>query len=260
MNIERTKLSASNSEREFPIMGVEAVPVLTTQEMIEVDRLMTDVLGIRLIQMMENAGRNLARFSVARFLYTLENRHVVVMAGNGGNGGGALVAARRLHQWGAAVRVLISRPDSDFADVPRHQLDILRRLGISVDETGLPDASPAPDLILDGLIGYSLNGNPRNRSADLIHWANSNRAPIVALDTPSGLDTSSGTAFEPTIVASATMTLALPKAGLNGDGAKNYVGDLFVADIGVPDSVYKKLGLTLPISSMFTDSDIIQLN
>ena len=67
-----------------------------------------------------------------------------------------------------------------------------------------------PGLIVDGLIGYRLKGAPHGAVADLIRWANAQPAPILALDVPSGIDTTNGTVFDPAIQATATMTLALP--------------------------------------------------
>ena len=236
---------------------------LTTEQMVEVDRLMTDVLKIELMQMMENAGRNLARLSIKRFLDDPRSRRVVVMAGVGGNGGGAMVAARRLHQWGADVSVLTTKPDEKYSGVPGHQLAILRRLGVDVNHASLPSSLPSdqepPDLILDGVIGYSLNGDPRGRSADLISWANSSASPILALDVPSGLDSTSGMPRTPAVVAVATMTLALPKAGLSSAQAKAIMGELFVADIGVPDWVYREIGIKREMGSLFRGDDILKV-
>ncbi|MEO0603194.1 MAG: NAD(P)H-hydrate epimerase, partial [Myxococcota bacterium] len=85
------------------------LPWLTTDQMREVDRLMIEVFHIELVQMMENAGRGLARVARQRFLDgDPTGRRVVVLAGPGGNGGGALVAARRLHGWGAHVEIALS--------------------------------------------------------------------------------------------------------------------------------------------------------
>ena len=153
----------------FPEVSSDALELLNTEEMIEVDRLMTDVLKIELMQMMENAGRNLARLCVGRFLHDPQNKHVLVMAGTGGNGGGALVAARRLHQWGANVSVFTTKPDEAYSGVPAHQLGILRRLGVEINHSVLPEAKSeaSPKIILDGLIGYSLKGYPRGRTDDL---------------------------------------------------------------------------------------------
>ena len=232
---------------------------LTTEQMIEVDRLMTDVLKIELMQMMENAGRNLARLSIKRFLNDPRFKRVVVMAGVGGNGGGAMVAARRLHQWGIHVSVLTTKPDEKYLGVPGHQLAILRRLGVDVNDSSLPSDSDSPDLILDGVIGYSLNGDPRGRAADLISWANSIAAPVLALDVPSGLDSTLGTPRTPAITATASMTLAMPKAGLNSPQAKSIIGELFVADIGVPDWVYREIGFQREMGSLFREDDILKI-
>jgi NAD(P)H-hydrate epimerase len=81
----------------FPVYAGE-VPYLTADQMVEVDRAMIEDYHIGLVQMMENAGRNLAHLARVRFLESNPSgKPVVVLAGTGGNGGGALVCARRLH-------------------------------------------------------------------------------------------------------------------------------------------------------------------
>ena len=245
--------------QKLPEVSADALELLSTEEMIEVDRLMTDELKIELMQMMENAGRNLARLCINQFLHEPQSKRVLVMAGTGGNGGGALVAARRLHQWGATVSVLTTKPDEAYAGVPAHQLGILRRLGMEIDSTEIPEPQSAPDIILDGLIGYSLKGEPRGRAADLMAWANAASSPVLALDTPSGLDSTTGEAHVSTIVANATMTLALPKAGLLTATAQPFVGELYLSDIGVPDWVYQKIGRDAELGRMFVHSDIVKI-
>ncbi len=97
------------------------VPYVTTEQMIEVDRAMMQDYRIELIQMMENAGRNLAHLARMRFLDgNPQGKKVVILAGTGGNGGGGLVCARRLHNWGAQVQVVVIRPIEDFTPVPAH--------------------------------------------------------------------------------------------------------------------------------------------
>jgi len=198
---------------------LDAIPYLTTSHMIEVDRAMMEDYRIELIQMMENAGRNLAALARGRFLNgNPSGKHVVVLAGPGGNGGGALVAARRLSNWGAKVQVFITQPGQDFTPVPSHQLDILERMNVPVSQAVAIEDGAQINLVVDGMIGYSLKGPPRGASKDLIQWANHQSAPILALDVPSGLDITSGTVFDPAIKAAATMTLALPKKGLRAPG------------------------------------------
>lgn len=240
----------------FPLFPVDRIPLLTTDQMIEVDRLMIEVYKIELIQMMENAGRNLARLAVERFLdQAPQGGRVSVLAGRGGNGGGAIVAARRLHAWGARVELFVSSPKSDYSGVPGHQLEIASKMGIPVIEDELP--TPNCDLILDGVIGYSLRGAPRGRAADLIQTANESETPTLALDVPSGLDAAKGDIHQPCITANATLTLALPKKGLLESQALRHVGELYLGDISVPPSLYKKMEINVP--SLFANSDIVQI-
>jgi len=111
------------------------------------------------------------------------------------------------------------------------------------------------DVLIDALIGYSLESAPREPIATLIQSANVSRVPIVALDVPSGLDADTGRAPGEVIRASTTLTLALPKAGLMQPAARGWVGDLYVADISVPPSVYRRLGLE--VGPSFAEDDIV---
>ncbi len=236
------------------------IPYLTTGQMIEVDRAMMEDYKIELIQMMENAGRNLAHLARERFLGgDPHGKSVAVLAGSGGNGGGALVCARRLHNYGAQVQVFVTRPDADFTPIPAHQLDILRRMKVAVAPAEAISQAVLPDLIIDGIIGYSLKGAPRDAAAGLIRWANTQNTPILALDAPSGVDTTSGTVYAPAIKATATMTLALPKAGLRASGVEAQVGELYLADISVPPELYAQPALALQVGNIFAAGDIVRL-
>ena len=134
---------------------------------------MIEDFKIDLVQMMENAGRNLADLARARFLNgDPQGRKVTVLAGTGGNGGGSLVCARWLHNRGALVTVFAARPGHEFTPVPAHQLEILRRMSVDVSQAGGLDSAERPELIIDGVIGYSLQGAPRGAAADMIRWAN----------------------------------------------------------------------------------------
>lgn len=236
-------------------MHASNIPALTTAQMIEVDRAMIEDYHIELIQMMENAGRNLADLARTRFLDgDPRGKNIVILAGIGGNGGGALVCARRLHNWGANVLVALT---GTLNGVPLHQLDILRRMNIPTADSLAALKNFAANLIIDGIIGYSLKGAPRGIAADLIRWANAQSVSILSLDTPSGLDVTSGQVYSPTIKATATLTLALPKVGLLHPHALEYVGELYLADISVPPSLYAALGLDVP--PLFAEQDVIRV-
>ena len=236
------------------------VPSVTTEQMREVDRAMIEDFHIKLIQMMENAGRHLAHLARVRFFENRpEGQRVVVLAGTGGNGGGVLVAARRLWNFGALVQVITTKPAGAFTPVPTHQLDILERMGVTVLPAAELPVVQAADLILDGLIGYSLQGAPRGSAAALIRWANDQSSPILSLDAPSGVDTTTGKVFDPAVKATATMTLALPKEGLLGPDLEAQVGELYLADISVPPQLYSRAPLNIEVGTLFAQSELLRL-
>lgn len=222
------------------------IPALTEQQMREVDRIMVDDLGIELMQMMENAGRNLAALALRRF----KPGSVIVLAGPGGNGGGGLVAARHLANRGVVVYVALSRQADEFGGVPAHQLAILERMQVPI----MVGSTTGAELIIDALIGYSLRGDPRGDTRDLIDWANQSGSPVLSLDTPSGLNVTTGEAANPCVSATATMTLALPKVGLL---EATQVGELWLADISVPPSVYEAFGME--VGNLFDEDTIIRV-
>ena len=209
----------------------------------EVDRIMIEELGIQFIQMMENAGRHLAEFVFERW----DPARVTVVAGSGGNGGGGMVAARHLHNWGVDVEVILS---SHPGSVPALQAGILERMGVSfVDPVG------TPDLVIDALIGYSLDGAPTGRAAGLIQEIQAAGTTVVSLDVPSGVDVDTGRAPGVAVTAAGTVTLAAPKVGLLDSP---YVGELVVADISVPPSVFRRLGLEMP-DDVFGPAGVVSL-
>jgi NAD(P)H-hydrate epimerase len=72
------------------------------------------------------------------------------------------------------------------------------------------------------------------------------------------MDATSGDVYESTVRATATLTLALPKTGLVSDPARAHVGELYLADIGVPRRLYSEIGLADP-GALFGKSDLVRL-
>ncbi len=229
----------------YPTFGTDSIGWLTAEQMLEVDRIMIEDLDIELIQMMENAGRNLAQLILDRH----NPSSVTVLAGSGGNGGGGLVAARHLTNRGVDVSVTLGQPADSLTPIPKHQLDILNHMAVPIE-----DEPRTSDVVIDALIGYSLRGEPRGRIGELVEASADIDAPIVSLDNPSGLNVTDGSVPGAVVTAESTMTLALPKIGLRGSA---HVGALFLADISVPPSVYDSVGVT-PAPD-FTTSTLIEV-
>ena len=228
------------------------VPAVTAEEMREVDRIAIEETGPNLYQMMENAGRSLAATGIDLLGPAWRGSSVVVLAGTGGNGGGGICAARHIANRGGQVSVVIT-DQSRLRPVPAQQLAIYQGTAGELPRPG-DVASLDPLLIIDALIGYSLSGPPRGPARELIEWAGSSGARCLSLDVPSGIDSTSGEAFGAHITADQTMTLALPKTGLDVDA----VGDLLLADIGIPAEVYRRAGIEVP-SGPFGDGLIVPI-
>jgi NAD(P)H-hydrate epimerase len=217
--------------------GVD-VPAVTTEQMKELDRIAMEETGPNLFQMMENAGRNLAQVAIEMLGRAWQTARIVVLAGPGGNGGGGICGARHLANRSGRVALVLSDPDH-LRDVPAMQRKIFYQTqGREIEISRI--AEQRPDLIVDALIGYSLKATPRGVAADLIRWANGIGAPILALDVPSGVDSTTGETSGVAITPERTMTLALPKTGL----FRATTGDLCLADIGIPEGAYRRVAAT----------------
>jgi NAD(P)H-hydrate epimerase len=213
------------------------VPAVTAAQMREVDCVAVEETGRNLFQMMENAGRSLAETAIA-MLGASQLSRILVLAEKGGNGGGGICAARHLANRGIYVALCMAEPLA-LSETAKWQYRVFSATpGRTVSAAHVGGESF--DLIIDSLIGYSLAGALSGIYAQLIDWANATGAKLLALDSPSGLDSTTGTADGPVIRADMTMTLALPKTGLaSGKG-----GNLLLADIGIPVETYRRLNLS----------------
>lgn len=241
-----------------PIFKTEnglVVPSVDEGQMREVDRIASEDFGLTILQMMENAGRNLA-LSTIEAAGGLKEKNITILAGSGGNGGGGLSAARHLHNHGFQIQIFLSKSPEAYRGPAAIQLNTLQRAGVTPqnpERAGKRISIPQSGLIIDALIGYSLKGAPRGSIKDLIRWANQSSAYVVSLDLPSGVDATTGETPGDFIRAARTVTLALPKPGLANQAA----GDIFLADIGIPPEVYQPLGIKL--KSPFGDRFLVKL-
>lgn len=231
-----TPAETKTVRRFFTDTGIE-VPAVTAEQMRELDRLAMEETGPTLLQMMEHAGRSLASLAMELLGTDWHKARVTVLAGGGGNGGGGVCAARHLANRGMRVTLCLSEPGR-LGPVPTCQRTIFQSTsGREVEAANVRD-EPA-DLILDALIGYSLRSAPRGPVVELIRWANESRVPILSLDVPSGVGATTGQTPGEFVKPRWTMTLALPKTGL----LPERTGELFLADIGIPEGTYRRLGL-----------------
>lgn len=216
-----------------------AIPAVTAAEMRELDRIAVEDFSLGILQMMENAGRNLSENVLDMLSETQPT--VTILAGSGGNGGGGLCCARHLHNRGIHVNLIFSK-DPDLLQGPaRKQWTILQRAGLQPIEPARTQAViEEASIVVDALVGYSLQGAPVGRTLELIELSNQFAKRTLSLDLPSGLDATTGETRGTSLHAQRTMTLALPKTGL-----QSYTGELYVADIGIPPEAFTTLDLEL---------------
>jgi NAD(P)H-hydrate epimerase len=214
------------------------VPNVSSDEMREIDRIAVEETGPALLQIMENAGRALAAVAIEQLGTRWPTAEIVVLAGGGGNGGGGICAARHLANHGGRVRLVLSSPNT-LGEAPAIQRRIFAMTsGVETPWDQVERLRPA--LVLDALIGYGLSAAPTGVAADAISWANDARergASVISLDAPSGLDATTGAVPGRRVHADVTVTLALPKTGLQ----PAYTGDLILADLGIPERAIRRV-------------------
>jgi NAD(P)H-hydrate epimerase len=234
------------------------VTAVTPEEMADVDRVAVEDVGLQLLQMMENAGRALAWH--ARDVH--DDEEVLVVAGNGGNGGGGMTCARHLANRDVPVSVLLDRPPADLTGAAAHQHGILAEMGVPhatdiehLSSVGGPTHLPSvgtSTVVVDALIGYGLAGEVRSPAREYIEAINDAPGPVVSLDVPSGVDATTGEILGNAVRPDRAVTLALPKTGLDA-----VPGTLYLADIGIPETVYERLDITY--ENPFGEQDWIAL-
>jgi NAD(P)H-hydrate epimerase len=241
----------------WPKRGPASLTAVNSEEMRRVDRQAMDVYGIDLLQMMELAGRSLALMALEIVRNARAGGRVLVLAGPGNNGGGGMVAARHLMGWGCDVGIGLAVEKGRLKSAPEHQWSILQKLRAAQVDVGPSSAGP-PALVIDALFGYGFHGQPDTASGHWIRWANAQACPILSLDMPSGLDATTGSHSEPCIRAARTLTLAAPKKGLWAADAQSFVGEVWLADIGIPSQVFCDLGLGA--GPVFSNGPIVLLS
>jgi ADP-dependent NAD(P)H-hydrate dehydratase / NAD(P)H-hydrate epimerase len=199
--------------------------LLTIEEMTAADAAAI-AAGIPGIQLMENAGAAVARAISARFA----PRPTVVLCGPGNNGGDGFVTARRLKERGWLVRVALlgarERLRGDAALAADAWLDDVLPLEPSLVE--------GAGLVVDGLFGAGLARPLDGIAREMVEAAAHAGVPVVAIDIPSGVHGDTGAVLGATASAVLTVTFHRAKPGHLLLPGRDHVGELVVADIGIP--------------------------
>jgi NAD(P)H-hydrate epimerase len=225
-------------------MTFDDLPMMTREQVRQVDRLAVEEYGMSGLVLMENAGRG-----VADVLCGLGVAGPALIAcGKGNNAGDGFVIARHLNLRGHAVRVGLWAEPEEFTGDAAANFRILEKTGVPIEVFG--NRYDAPRLqnmlrgaawIVDALLGTGARGEPRPPLDAVIDRLNAAAAPKLAVDLPSGLDCDSGHPAAYTIRAAETCTFVAAKPGFFVPGAEAFIGRLHVLDIGVPRSLLQRV-------------------
>jgi NAD(P)H-hydrate epimerase len=198
--------------------------------------------GISLLQLMENAGRNVAEEVMSRFA---KEKKIVVFCGLGGNGGDGFVAARHLLAAGYNVSVVLMGKDRDINhESAMKNWNILESLQAEISLMEITDSTVIPkldaDVVIDALLGTGTKGKLKPPISIVVGCINSMRAFKLAVDVPTGIDSDTGEVLGAAVRADLTVTFHKGKSGLNK--AKKYVGELVIKDIGLPAEIEQYAG------------------
>jgi hydroxyethylthiazole kinase-like uncharacterized protein yjeF len=210
--------------------------VLTAAEARTFDRWAIEKLGVPPLVLMENAALALADAIGESFG---EARRIAIFCGPGNNGGDGLALARQLLTRGYEVALYLATFGHALANDCARQLEICQAMELAIVELGddwREGARPAAgaDLVVDALFGTGLDRPLRPPYGELVEWLNALQLPRLAVDIPSGLDAGRAHPIGPAIRADATVTFAAPKLAHLLLPAASWVGELSVADLGVP--------------------------
>ncbi len=185
---------------------------------------------------MENAGRAVA--DTIEFVYSLreisKNKKVYIFCGAGNNGGDGLVAARHLHDKQYAPEIILIKSPELFRDVSYINYNMALKTGIKIQQFQKLLSLAEGGLIVDAMLGTGTNSDVREPYLSAIRLINSTNLPVVSVDVPSGLCADTGRIMGDAVRADYTVAIAAAKTGLAEELAKPYVGDIKIADIGIP--------------------------
>ncbi|NLL84193.1 MAG: NAD(P)H-hydrate dehydratase [Lentisphaerae bacterium] len=195
------------------------------------------------IVLMRRAGMAVAQTLCQLDAACSNQRSATFVAGKGNNGGDAFIAAGLLNENGWSVKVLMTTPPAALTGDAHEAWSEMYASGVeytvwTTPEEWLPGnthAAPLSGIVVDGLLGTGGHGAPDGTVAAAINWINNarQRALVVAIDVPSGVDADNGNTPGCAVTADLTVTFVRPKTGFLAHNAQARLGHLIVADIGI---------------------------
>ena len=210
--------------------------IVTASEMREIDRISSERFGVPSLTLMENAGSAVAEFIASTYPSA---KRIGVICGKGNNGGDGFVAARKLHQAGKTVHVLLLAERAELRGDAAEMFTQLPVAPVTGSSQEVMNAEPVraifdADVLIDAILGTGFRPPVTGLYAEAIAALNASSAPIVAVDIPSGADADvMGEQVGAVARADAIVTFTAPRrAHIFGSMTK---GPTVISPIGSPD-------------------------
>ena len=207
--------------------------VLTSEETRIVDKFVMKNYGVPPVMFIDQAGR--AIFDVLMKEYPNAQK-VFVVCGKGNNGGDGLVVARRLKQEKKEPIVILLEQRDKMSALSRLNFDLITKMSIKyifADDISSFDDLKNVDLVVDAMIGTGFEGTLDGNYLKLANFINDLKKPVLSVDIPSGINADNGKVDGVAVKADCTVTIIAPKRGFFLLPASEYVGKLYVADLGL---------------------------
>lgn len=212
----------------YPEIFIPKEQALELNDFRDMDYYAVENFDLSIELMMENAGFHLAALIAKN---AKKSDKIRMGVGNGNNGGGGLVAARRLCAWGYEVCIDLSTEINKA--LPARQLQRALKFGAVIAEL------ENPDIWIDAYLGFSQRMPLSYELESRLNLANSSNALKVSLDLPTGFVGSESLHY---FNASMILTLAASKKILYD----LIHTDIYMADLGIPHEVYEMFNTPTP--------------
>jgi NAD(P)H-hydrate epimerase len=186
------------------------------------------------LTLMERAGEGLFEAAL-ELIKGLNSPSVLVVCGKGNNGGDGFVVARKLSETGIAVTCVLLSGENTYQGDALTNLEQLKSTPVKIIPGTRSAQRPAFkdfDLIIDAIFGTGFSGAIQGAWRKCIEAINTSGARVLAVDTPSGINSDTGEVEDIAVMAHMTVTMGLPKLGQCFYPGHAHVGDLRVQDIG----------------------------
>ncbi|MBI3038416.1 NAD(P)H-hydrate dehydratase [bacterium] len=227
--------------------------LVTGRQMREIDSYAIGNIGIPSLVLMENAGLKIL-FTLEKVLGGLKGKRFAIVCGKGNNGGDGLVVARHLFNNHIPIHVFICANSDELSTDTSVNLKILQNSGFQpIHMAGKPDldrlkvALEFSDCLIDALYGTGFSGAIDGFPKDVVRVMNEANVRRVSIDVPSGLCSTTGKLSNPSFRADVTITLGLPKLGLYLYPGCESAGQIWIADLGIPQAAYDAIPSTQAI-------------